>query len=216
MKPAPIPDNETARLKALQEHQLLDTLPEDVYDDITRLASELCGTPISLLTMVDEKRQWFKSKQGLGVDETPREQSFCAHAILNPNEAFVVEDARYDDRFHDNPLTTGEPHVVFYAGVPVKDAEGNALGTLCVIDNRPREISDQKIDSLKALAKLVNAHFELRKVRLELNKQREQMLALQGAAHLIWNEANALYKTDWGKDNEHVTQILQSLQALQQ
>jgi hypothetical protein len=151
----------------------MDTIPEAVYDDITRLATELCGTPISLLTFVDENRQWFKSKQGLEATETPREYSFCAHAIVDPNEVFVVEDARYDERFEDNPLTTGDPHVVFYAGVPVKDAEGNALGSLCVIDNRPRQLTPEKLQALKALAKLVNVHIELRKVKIDLIAAKE-------------------------------------------
>jgi GAF domain-containing protein len=173
MKQPPIPQNEAERLRSLREHQLMGTLPEAVYDDITRLATELCGTPISLLTFVDENRQWFKSKQGLEATETPREYSFCAHAIVDPNEVFVVEDARYDERFEDNPLTTGDPHVVFYAGVPVKDAEGNALGSLCVIDNRPRQLTPEKLQALKALAKLVNVHIELRKVKIDLIAAKE-------------------------------------------
>jgi GAF domain-containing protein len=179
MKSAPLPQNESERLKSLQEHQLLDSLPEEVYDDVTKIASEICGTPIALLTLVDENRQWFKSKQGMEASETPREYSFCAHAILNPDEIMVVEDARYDERFHDNPLTTGEPHVVFYAGVPVKDASGNAFGSLCVIDNRPRELTEQKLESLKALAKLVNAQFELRKTKLELEMVRKELEQLK-------------------------------------
>jgi hypothetical protein len=173
MKQPPIPQNEAERLRSLREHQLMGTLPEAVYDEITRLATELCGTPISLLTFVDENRQWFKSKQGLEATETPREYSFCAHAIVDPNEVFVVEDARYDERFEDNPLTTGDPHVVFYAGVPVKDAEGNALGSLCVIDNRPRQLTPEKLQALKALAKLVNVHIELRKVKIDLIAAKE-------------------------------------------
>ncbi|MFD2999714.1 GAF domain-containing protein [Pontibacter toksunensis] len=112
--------------------------------------------------MVDEERQWFKSRQGMEIQETPREYSFCAHAILNPNEPFIVPAARYDERFHDNPLTRGEPNIAFYAGVPVKGC-GHALDSLCVIGNRPRELAEQKIESLKALAKLVNVYMELRR-----------------------------------------------------
>jgi len=192
MKTAPLPPNEAERLKSLEEHRLLDTLPEEVYDDITRIASEICGTPIALLTLLDEKRQWFKSKHNFEPQETSRELSFCAHAILNPNEALVVPDARYDERFHDNPLTTGDSQVVFYAGIPVKDEQGRPLGSLCVIDNRPRELSDQKLDSLKALAKLVNAHFELRKLKWE--QERQQQLLQQGhqLSTVIWNEAQQL------------------------
>ena len=170
MKAAPLPHNETERLKALEELELMDTLPEKVYDEITALASEICGTPVSFLTLIDERRQWFKSKYGLDANEIPREQAFCAHAILNPDDVFIVQDARYDERFFDNPLTSGDPPVVFYAGVPVKDANNNAVGALCVIDSRPRNLSEQKIESLKTLGKLVNVHFELRQRKIELNK----------------------------------------------
>ncbi|HEV7350870.1 GAF domain-containing protein [Telluribacter sp.] len=170
MKPAPFPENEPNRLKALYGYNILDTLSEGVYDDITRLASEICGTPFSLITLVDKDRQWFKSKQGIELPETPREHSFCAHAILEPDEVFIVPDARFDDRFMDNPLTTGDPHIIFYAGVPLVDNDGHALGTLCILDSRPRELTDQKIMALKALANLVNVHFELRKTRLELER----------------------------------------------
>ncbi|GAA4450674.1 hypothetical protein GCM10023189_11650 [Nibrella saemangeumensis] len=172
MKPAPLPPNEAERLKALAQYKILDTLPEEVYDDITRIASEITGTPIALLNLVDENRQWTKSKQGIDLTEIPRDQAFCAHSILNPDEIMVVEDARYDERFHDNPLTTGDPHIVFYAGVPIVDAGGHALGSLCVIDNRPRSLPENKLLGLKALAKLVNAHFELRKTKLELDQTR--------------------------------------------
>jgi GAF domain-containing protein len=168
MKSAPVPVDELARLDALAGYNLLDTLPEDIYDDITQLASEICRTPIALISLVDENRQWFKSKQRLPADETIRDYSFCAHAILNPGEIFIVPDAREDERFLDNPLTTGQPKVVFYAGVPLVNPEGYPLGTLCVIDNRPRTLTENQLLSLQALARLVNAHFELRKIRKEL------------------------------------------------
>lgn len=170
MKSAPLPADEAARLSTLKEYKLLDTLSEEVYDDITRIATEITGTPIALLSLIDTDRQWFKSKQGLSAQQTPREYSFCAHAILDPNETFIVEDARFDERFHDNPLTTGDPHVVFYAGVPVLAANGQPLGTLCVIDNRPRTLPDNKLIALRALAKLVNVHFELRRTLFELEQ----------------------------------------------
>lgn len=175
MKSAALPSNEEARLQALANYKLLDTSAEDIYDDVTRMASEICRAPISLISLVDADRQWFKSKHGLKADETPREQSFCAHAILDPNEIFVVPDARLDDRFADNPLTTGAPNVVFYAGVPLTDAEGHSLGSLCVIDNRPRTLTDNQLLSLKSLARLVNTHFELRKVRAERDKYQSEL-----------------------------------------
>ncbi len=196
MKAAPLPHNEDERLKALSELELLDTLPEEVYDEVTKLASEICGTPIALLTLIDEKRQWFKSKQGLGVNEIHRDQAFCAHTILNPNEVLIVPDARYDERFFDNPLTTGEPHVVFYAGVPVKDANNNAVGSLCVIDSRPRELSEQKIESLKALAKLVNTHFELRQKKIELNKIQSSFKTAMDSVNTIHDIVETLLKSE--------------------
>jgi hypothetical protein len=170
MKSAPLPANESERLKALAEYQILDTLPEEVYDDITRIASEITGTPIALLNLIDKNRLWTKSMQGLELTDTPREIGFCAHAILNPDDIMVVEDTRYDDRFNDNPLTTGDPSIIFYAGVPIVDGGGHALGTLCIMDHRPRTLPDNKLMALKSLAKLVNAHFELRKTRIELER----------------------------------------------
>lgn len=125
MESAPLPSNESERLKSLEEHQILDTLPEEVYDDITNIASQICGTPIALITLVDKERQWFKSKLGLDAAETSRQTSFCAHAILQPDDAFIIPDARYDERFYDNPLTTGEEKVIFYAGIPFKDENDN-------------------------------------------------------------------------------------------
>ncbi|MFD2569448.1 GAF domain-containing protein [Spirosoma soli] len=175
MTSAPLPPNESDRLKALKDYHLLDTLPEDVYNDITRLASEICRTPISVISLIDKDRQWFKSKQRLKSDETPREYSFCAHAILNPDEIFVVPDARLDDRFSDNPMTTGYPNIVFYAGVPLVNPDGYPLGTLCIIDNRPRTLTDNQLLSLQALAKLVNTHFELRKAKMELENTKNQL-----------------------------------------
>ena len=177
MKPAQVPVDELARLEALTGYNLLDTLPEDTYDDITQLASEICRTPIALISLVDENRQWFKSKQRLPEDETLRDYSFCAHAILNPSEVFIVPDAREDERFSDNPLTTGQPKVVFYAGVPLVNPEGYPLGTLCVIDNRPRTLTENQLLSLQALSRLVNAHFELRKIRKELETTQARLSA---------------------------------------
>ncbi|RIV18695.1 GAF domain-containing protein [Fibrisoma montanum] len=177
MKSAPLPDDEPARLKALTSYNILDTLPEDVYDDITRLASEICRTPISLVSLVDKDRQWFKSKQRLADDETHRDYSFCAHAILKPDEIFIVPDARADDRFFDNPYTVGDPRVVFYAGVPLVNPEGHALGSLCVIDHRPRTLTDNQLMSLKALAKWVSTQFELRKTQMALDEARQKQKA---------------------------------------
>lgn len=198
MKPAPLPPNEGSRLASLEELQILDTLPEEQYDDVTRIASEITGTPIALLTLIDENRQWFKSQHGFGLKETPRELSFCAHAILDTSDIFIVNDARYDERFHDNPLTLGESPVIFYAGVPVVDAIGNALGTICVIDNRPRELADHKIEALKALAKLVKALFEVRKVNFQMQKAQKEITKVHSYAGIIEKEINR-FKPDFEK-----------------
>jgi GAF domain-containing protein len=182
MKPAPVPVDESARLEALTGYNLLDTLPEDIYDDITQLASEICRTPIALISLVDENRQWFKSKQRLAPDETIRDYSFCAHAIMNPSEIFIVPDAREDERFLDNPLTTGQPRIVFYAGVPLVNPEGYPLGTLCVIDNRPRTLTENQLLSLQALARLANTHFELRKTKKELEITQARLAVADSAS----------------------------------
>jgi GAF domain-containing protein len=200
MIPPSLPENEPERLQSLAEHNLLDTLPEAVYDDITRLAAEICGTPIAAINLVAGDRQWSKSAHNeLGDSQPvheylrgPRKYSFCAHTILNPDEAMVVPDARYDERFRDNPLTVSDPNIIFYAGVPVKDAKERALGSLCVIDSRPRELSDLKLESLKALAKLVNTHFQLRHTTIELEKVYDQVRAAHPVLRSLSTAVDAL------------------------
>lgn len=170
MKTPPIPHNETERLQALLDYSILDSLPEAEYEDITRLASEICGTPISSIGLIDDNRQWFKSKVGFEGDQTSRENSFCGHAIVEPDKVFTVTDSRTDERFHDHPAVTGDPHVVFYMGVPLVNPEGFAVGALCVVDDKPRELTPQQIAALKALSKQVVTLFELRKSKLKLEK----------------------------------------------
>jgi GAF domain-containing protein len=173
----PLPSNEKHRLKVLWEYQVLDTVPEEVFDDLTELAARICEAPIALITLVDENRQWFKSKVGVTLSETSRDISFCTHAIAQP-DLFIIADATKDARFANNPLVTSEPKVRFYAGAPLVTPDGHALGTLCVIDKVPRELRpDQKI-ALRVLARHVMTQLELRRRSHELahaHKQREQV-----------------------------------------
>lgn len=145
------PANEAVRIQALQDLKLLDTAPEERFDRLTRLAKRLFNVPIALVTLVDKDRQWFKSCVGLDATETPRDVSFCGHAILK-DELLLVRDAREDERFHDNPLVTGDPNIRFYAGYPLTVPNGNKMGTLCLIDTKPRELDDEERALLRDLA----------------------------------------------------------------
>lgn len=178
IKPPKSPD-EAQRLAALQEYQILDTPPELAYDDITFLASKICGTPIAAISLVDRNRQWFKSKIGLDAEETSRDIAFCAHAILDKTQPLVVEDARRDERFVDNPLVTGDLSIRFYAGNPLITSEGHALGTLCVIDQQPRQLTDDERHALAILSREVVSQLELRRALRELDRTRVQQLELK-------------------------------------
>jgi PAS domain S-box-containing protein len=173
---AELPENEEIRLRALEEYEILDTETEAAFDELTLLASRICGVPIALVSLIDTHRQWFKSHHGLAATETPREMAFCAHAILEPQEDFVVPNAAEDKRFHDNPLVTGDPHVQFYAGIPLVTPGGLALGTLCVIDHVPRTLTAEQLSSLRIIGRQVMTQMELR-LRLKSYREAQQSLA---------------------------------------
>lgn len=180
----PLPKNEAERLRALRSYKILDTRPEDRFDELTELAAIICGVPISLMSLIDADRQWFKSKVGLEIQETPRAQAFCTHAIMQPG-MFVVPDASKDDRFAQNPLVTGETHIRFYAGAPLVSSDGHVLGTMCVIDREPRVLTEEQLHALRILSRQVVYHMEMRSNVEELRaglKARDQISGPSGEA----------------------------------
>lgn len=173
--PAALPANEDDRLDALRELEILDTAAEPEFDDLALIASQICGTPISMISLIDRDRQWFKSKIGMKAEETSRDVAFCAHAITQ-RDLFVVPDATEDPRFSANPLVTADPKIRFYAGAPLRTPDGHALGTLCVMDRAPRKLTAEQESALRALSRQVEAQLELRRRLIRERRQSDEAL----------------------------------------
>jgi diguanylate cyclase (GGDEF)-like protein len=188
MPAARVPENESDRLAALAAFNIVDTPSEREYDDIVLLASQICNTPIAVISLVEEDRQWFKARVGMEAQETPRDQAFCAYAILEPQKTMIVADATNDHRFFDNPLVLAEPNIRFYAGTPLRTHDDLALGTLCVIDRRPRELNEAQVAALEALGRQLSLRLELRRTTELLRKANEALENLS-----VTDELTGLY-----------------------
>lgn len=200
MKPA-LPKNEQARLRALQRYEILDTPSEQEYDDIALLAAQICGTPIATISLIDADRQWFKSKIGLdeATTETSRDIAFCAYAILPESpHTMIVRDALEDARFAENPLVTGDPYIRFYAGAPLITPDNHAIGTICVIDREPRDLTEKQLDALQALARQVTLKLELRRMSGLLQSANDDLrnLSLQDDLTGLFNRRGFLFHTE--------------------
>ncbi|MBU7575343.1 MAG: PAS domain-containing protein [Hydrogenophaga sp.] len=221
MKVAPPTPFEAKRLQRLRELGIMDTLPDAAFDAITELAAQMCESPIALITLVDEDRQWFKSKVGLRITHTAREFAFCAHAILMPEDVMLVEDALRDERFFDNPLVTGDPNIRFYAGAPIVTLDGHALGTVCVIDHAPRQLSKRQIGALQTMAAAVrnlinHSNAILESVSDQANRWHQQQTVMQavGAAGIdlkayidkdhTYQYVNRTYLDYWGLSRDQM------------
>lgn len=174
MKIAPLPKNERSRQKAVESYQLLDTLPDESYDSITNVVAAICNAPIALITLLDNDRNFLKSRHGIKMSESPRDISFCSHAIIGDEDIMIIPDARKDMRFIDNPMIAAQ-NSIFYAGVPLIDEDGHKLGTLCVFDHEPRDLNDVQKEALKSFAKHVMLLFTEKKKNLELQRIEKEL-----------------------------------------
>jgi GAF domain-containing protein len=210
----PLPNNETERLAALKEYRVLDTGSEQPYDDITILAAHICQVPIATISLVDEARQWFKAKVGMARRQTPREIAFCAHTILQ-REPLVIRDAKKDRRFARNELVTGEPHIRFYAGFPLVNQQGLAVGTLCAMDRKPHELTAKQAKAMQSLVRQVMSLLELRRVSVHLADALNHIKTLQGLLPICawckrvrddegyWDQVEAYFHKYTGIDFTH-------------
>lgn len=193
------PSEETDRLNVLDSYRILDTPPEQQYDDITDIASSICNTPIALITLIDKDRQWFKSKKGIEISETPREHAFCARTITQPQCILEVPDATKDKRFSKNPFTLNDPYVIFYAGAPLNTPSGHCLGTLCVIDSKPGRLDERQKEALRVLASQTVQLLEARKVIFQISNKNDQLTLLHRQLNSI--SQNFIYELkDHAKD----------------
>ena len=192
---APVPSNEADRLEALRQYKILDTAAEEDFDDLALLASYICDTPMAAISLIDSDRQWFKARVGLPAPETSRDLAFCAYTILQ-DDLLVIPDALADERFATHPRVISDPGIRFYAGAPLMTPEGFALGSLCVIDREPRELSSDQFEALRALSRQVLTQLELRRSVAAFARTTKQLQALTGAMTAFlqnaeWREVSA-------------------------
>lgn len=196
---------EHTRISDLRLYKILDTAAEKIFDDLTKVASAICGTSISLISFVDEDRQWFKSRHGLDATETPREFAFCDHAIRS-SEIMIVEDAREDERFANNPLVLGSPNIRFYAGIPLAVESGSALGTLCVIDSKPLTLTLEQREALVVLRDAVVSQLELRRARNDM-KEIQKILPMCAWCRKVRNSDDCKNVVNWQPLHEFVSDL---------
>lgn len=207
---APLPFNEAERLEDLASYDIMDTPAEDEFESIVNLASQICNTPISLVTLLDKDRQWFKAKKGIDVENTPRDLAFCAHAILQDG-VMVVEDTLQDERFADNPFVTNDNPVRFYAGAPIISPSGYKLGTVCIIDHKPKTLSEQERNALEQLSKIATRLLEIKQKNILIRKKAEEFIALKSLAAQAYMAQTELSKKQMAHQlHENTAQTLAS------